>query len=159
MVTKGEILLFSPFFYKLAYNLGTRRAIVPWKSSFDSYFNPCQFKRGVWGVVWTPTSGFSQISWKQWGERWRFWSICSCIFFAQLVKIWDPGHSRSGHQVTIDDLTSEKVWMLVYTEWLSPWNFQRVISVTVSMKRLSQNFLYQWPKVSQFCDLSIISQW
>ena len=33
---------------------------------------------------------------------------CSYIFPAHFVKISDPGHSRSGHQVTSSDLTSEK---------------------------------------------------
>ena len=39
----------------------------------------------------------------------RFWYTSSYIFSARVVKISDPGHSRSGHQVTSSDLTSEKV--------------------------------------------------
>ena len=30
-------------------------------------------------------------------------------FHAHVIKVSDPGHSRSGHQVTSSDLTSEKV--------------------------------------------------
>ena len=53
----------------------------------------------------------------------------------------DPDLSRSDHQVTSCDLTSQNVWMLVIatpTEWL-PWNFQRLIQVTVSIKSWTQN--------------------
>ena len=39
----------------------------------------------------------------------RFLHACSYIFSAHVVKISDSGHSRSGHQVTSSDLTSEKV--------------------------------------------------
>ena len=39
----------------------------------------------------------------------RFWYTCLCIFSAHVVEISDPGHSRSGHQVTSIDITSEKV--------------------------------------------------
>ena len=55
-------------------------------------------------------SDFSRISEKR--------RPCSYIYSAHVVKSSDPGHSRSGHQVTSSDLTSEKVRMLVicYTE-------------------------------------------
>ena len=73
----------------------------------------------------------------------------------------DPGHSRSGHQVTSSDLTSEKLWMFVIAtpKDRSPWNFQRLISLPVSMKRTSRNFDIGDLRSGQFCDLSIISQW
>ena len=63
-------------------------------------------------------------------------------FSAHVVKSTDPGHSRSGHQVTPNDFTSEKVWMFVIATpiYRLPWNFQRLISVTVSVKRVSRNF-------------------
>ena len=78
-----------------------------------------------------------------------------------VVKILDPGHSRSGHQVTSSDFTSEKVWMLVIasSNGQSPWNFQRLISVTVSIKCISRNLYISGPASGQFCDFSIISQW
>ena len=41
----------------------------------------------------------------------------------------------------------------------SPLNFQWLISVPVPMKRLSRNFYIRDLRSSQFCDLSIISQW
>ena len=37
----------------------------------------------------------------------------------------------------------------------SPWNFQRLISVTVSIKCLSRNFDIGDPRSDQFCDFSI----
>ena len=46
------------------------------------------------GVVENPPSGFFQIV------------HLSYIFSAHVVKISDPGHARSGHQVTSSDLTS-----------------------------------------------------
>ena len=43
-------------------------------------------------------------------ERRHFWHIYSSyLFSANVVKSSDPGHSRSGHQNTSSDLTSEKV--------------------------------------------------
>ena len=46
-------------------------------------------------------------------ERRRFWHTCLYIFSTHVVKSSDPGRSRSGHQVTSSNLTSENVWMLV----------------------------------------------
>ena len=94
-------------------------------------------------------------------QRRRFGHTLSYIFSAYVVEIVDPGHARSGHHVTSSDLTSQKVWMLVKatpTEWL-PWNFQRLISVPVSMKDISRNFYIGDLRSGQFCDLSIVSQW
>ena len=59
--------------------------------------------------------------------------------------------------------SSEKVWMLVSrhiatSNARSPWNFQRLISVAVSIKRLSRNLNFRDPRSDQCCDLSIISQ-
>ena len=45
-------------------------------------------------------------------QRRRFWYTCSYIISAHVVKISDLGRSRSGHQVTSSDLTSEKVQRL-----------------------------------------------
>ena len=77
-----------------------------------------------------------------------FWRTRSYLFSAYVGKISDPDHSRSGHQVTWSDLTSEKVWMLVLAKQNdgSPWNFQRFISVTVSINCISRNF-DMWPEV------------
>ena len=97
--------------------------------------------------------GLSRISKKKNGgaQRRRFWCTCSYIFFARVLKVSDPGHSRSGHQVTSSDpdLTSENVWMFVIAtpNARSPWNFQWLITVPVSMKCLSRKFWYPWPKV------------
>ena len=41
----------------------------------------------------------------------------------------------------------------------STWNFQQLISVTVSIKCISGNFDIDNIRSGQFCDLSIISQW
>ena len=41
-----------------------------------------------------------------WGGASGFWHTLSYIFSAYVVKILDPGHARSGHQVTSSDLTS-----------------------------------------------------
>ena len=68
-------------------------------------------------------------------ERRHFWHTYSCIFSAYVVKISDPGHSRSGHQVMSNDLTSEKVWKLVIAtpnDW-PPSKCQRLISLTNSI--------------------------
>ena len=56
--------------------------------------------------------------------------------FSAHVKMSDPGHLRSGHLVTSSDLTSKKVWILVIATPTdrSTWNFQRLISVMVSIK-------------------------
>ena len=40
-----------------------------------------------------------------------------------------------------------------------PWNFQRLLQTTVSIKCISQNFDIGDLRSGQFCDLSIISQW
>ena len=56
----------------------------------------------------------------------------------------------------------KKFWVLVIA---SPrpddrplWNFQRLISVTVSIKYLSRNFDIGYPKSGKFCNFSILSQ-
>ena len=78
-----------------------------------------------------------------WILRRRFWYTCSYITSAHVVKMSDPGLSRSDHQVKSSYLTWEKVWMLVIatsTEW-SPWNFQRWIWRTVSIKFIHWIFI------------------
>ena len=41
-------------------------------------------------------------------QRRRFWYTCLYIFSGHVIKTSDPGHQRSGHQVTSSDLTPEK---------------------------------------------------
>ena len=67
---------------------------------------------------------------------------------------------RSSHQVMSSDLTSGKVWILVKAtpNDRSPWNFQRLISLTVSMQRISRNFDIGNLRSGQVYDLSIINQ-
>ena len=76
--------------------------------------------------------------------------------FRIVVKISDPGHPRSGHQVTSSDLTS---WSLnarySYTEWLITWKLS-VIDIHNSIyKTFISEFWYRWLRSGQFCDLSI----
>ena len=60
---------------------------------------------------WELPSGFVQIVRKQrraappW-HTYHTWHTLPYIFSAYVVKISDPGHVRSGHQVTSSDLTS-----------------------------------------------------
>ena len=118
--------------------------------------NSCLFNpRRAGGCLNTPFRFFAD-SWKS-----RFWHSCLYIFSAHFVKSSDPVHSRSGHQVTSSDLTSEKLWMFVIATPNDrlPWNFQLLISVPVSMKRISRNFDTRDLRSGQFCNLSIISQW
>ena len=61
------------------------------------------------GVFEHPPQVFRQIAGKRLAERRNFWHSCSYIFPSYFVKISDPGHSRSSHQVTPSDLTSEKL--------------------------------------------------
>ena len=76
------------------------------------------------------------------------------------MKISDPSHWRSGHQVTSSDLTCRKNLNARHscTHWPIT-NFQRWISVTVSIKYLYHNFDIGDPRSGQFCDLSILNQW
>ena len=122
---------------------------------FSSYFtpkiiNPLRAWRG--GGCLDTSPQFFRI----YQERRRFLLICSHIFFAH-VKIPDSGHLRSGHQVTSSALTSEKVWILVTVapNHQSPWNFQRFISLTVSIKYLARNFDIGDLRSGQFCNLYI----
>ena len=69
------------------------------------------------------------------------------------LKVRSPGHVKWPH--------FRKVCMLVIatpTDW-SHRNFQRLIPVVVSIKRISRNFYIGNLRSEQFCDLSIISQW
>ena len=67
----------------------------------------------------------------------KYWRTCSYILPAHFVKSSDQGHSRSGYQVTLNNLTSETVWMLgiATPTYRSLWNFQLLISVTISSWR------------------------
>ena len=99
-----------------------------------------------------PLSGFSRIS-----QRRRFWYTSSYIFSTRVVKISGPGRSRSGHQVTSNNLTWEKFeCSLAILNAQSLWKFQRLISVPASIKCKSRNFYIGHPRTGQFCDLSII---
>ena len=57
--------------------------------------------------------------------------------------------------------TSEKVstFVIAAPNDRSPWNFQRLVSVTVSIKYASRNFDIGDPRSGQICDLLILSQW
>ena len=113
------------------------------------------------GVLYAPHRFFANISKNVVAQRRRFWYTCLCTLSAHVVKTSDPGHSRSGYQVTSSDVTSENVWMLVKStpNARSPWNFERLISLPVSIKRWSWNFDIRDPRSGQLCDLSIKSQW
>ena len=77
-------------------------------------FRMCRYiPRRAGGCLNTPPAVFRRYLKNGGAERRRFWHTCSCIFSAHVVKISDPGHLRSGHQVTPSDLTSEKIRMLV----------------------------------------------
>ena len=54
----------------------------------------------------TPLRFFSRLSKNDGAQRRCFWHTLSYIFSAHVVEILDPGHARSGHQVTSSDLTS-----------------------------------------------------
>ena len=64
--------------------------------------------------IWTPPQVFRNCLKNGGAYLRRFWHTSSYIFSAH-VKISDPIHSRSGHQVT-SHLTSEKMNALSYTE-------------------------------------------
>ena len=55
----------------------------------------------------------------------------------------------------------KNIWMFVIAtpNNRSPWNFQVLIFVLVSMKHISRNFDIGDLRSGQFCGLSIISQW
>ena len=86
-----------------------------------------------WGWGWTPP--FSQISQTR-RLRW--------------LKVSSPGHFKWPH--LIKSLNAR----LSSPNDLSHWNFQRLVSVPVSMKCI---FYIGDLRSSQFYDLSIISQW
>ena len=113
------------------------------------------------GGVWTPTSGFSQISQKTavpappflvrlFTQLFR--TLCE-NFRPRSLKVKSPGH--------VSDLTSEKVWMLIIStlNYWSLWYLQRLASVTVSIKCLSQKFDITDPMSGQLADLSIAYMW
>ena len=67
------------------------------------------------------------------------------------------GQVTRSRQVTLP----QTVWMLVKAtpNELLPWNFQRLIQVTMFIKCVSQKFDIDDLRSGQFSDLSIISQW
>ena len=108
------------------------------------------------GGLYTPWD-FSQICKKRNGGTpgRRFWH--TFLYVLHMWRFQVPGCPRSGHQVTPWPHFRKKVSMLVIAG-RSPWNFQRLVSVTVSIKCISRNFdIADLP--GQFYDLSIISQW
>ena len=85
------------------------------------------------------------------------------IHFFALVKVSDPGLSRSGHQVTTSDLTSEKVWIhVVATPNDRPLSKLPAIDIRNSIYEMFiSQFWYRWPKVRSILRPReiIISQW
>ena len=82
-------------------------------SDSDSYFSRYLTRAVLGGGVFTPPPQVFREYLKNGGaQRRRFWYTCSYIISAHVVKISDLGRSRSGHQVTSSDLTSEKVQRL-----------------------------------------------
>ena len=73
-------------------------------------------------------------------QRRDFWHIWSCIGPAHVMKILDPGHSRSGYQVTLSGIALSKVTM-------SATDTQKSRSLIKSMyKVFISEFSYRWPK-------------
>ena len=66
-----------------------------------------------------------------------FEHTCS-LNFSSHVKISVQNCSRSGHQVTLSDLTSENVsiFVIVTPTERSSWNFQILITVTLAIKNV-----------------------
>ena len=111
------------------------------------------------GCLNTPFRFFADISKTAARSAAVFFFLYTClyIFSAHVVKIAELGRSRSGHQVTSSDLTSEKVWMLVIATpnvW-SSWNYEQLISVPVSIKCISQNFDIHDRRSGQFRNFSV----
>ena len=79
--------------------------VICLRLSFSDIINPLR-ERGVWTPLWL----FADIS----------KTAAPCIFSAQIAINFRPGRSRSGHQVTSSDPTSEKfersVWLHQLTD-------------------------------------------
>ena len=81
----------------------------------------------------------------------RFFASCSCLFSAHFVKISDPGHSWSGHQVTSSDLT----WHLRKTLNIRHSYTERPITLKLAAIDIGtriyetyiSEFWYRWNKV------------
>ena len=90
----------------------------------------------------------------------KFVWLCTAVLVYLFIHLFHtcyeefrPRSFKVRYQVTSNDLTSEKVWMLIKTtpnaQW--PWNFQGLISIPVSIFVLNEmyisEFWYRWPKV------------
>ena len=138
-----------------------KRKLIKKQIYFWYFGQQCLIKihlRRTGGCSSIPLRFFAYVSKNASAEHRRVWQACSYIFSAH-AQILDPGYSRSGHQDTTSDLTSEKVWMHVIAtpNDRTLWNIQWLISVLVSIKCLSRNFDIGDLSSCQFCDHSIIS--
>ena len=101
--------VFRVYTYYLSWNVGGG-AIRPGTTVVDKNI----LKRSLTGDSLTfalmaallRTPFFFQIVRKRRSGVHPFWHTCLYICSAYIVKVSDPGHSRSGHQVTPSDLTS-----------------------------------------------------
>ena len=99
----------------------------------------------------TPRPFFSLIAEKRGRSAAKFWYALSYIFFAQGVKISNPGHLKSGHQITSNDTTSEKAWICAIATMINRLisNFQELVIVTLPTKRISRILYYvSWGQVN-----------
>ena len=103
------------------------------------------------------------MSKKLWSGAQPFFNTCQCIFFARVVDILDIGHSRSGHQITSSDLTSEKKCnaRYSYTDWPPvALTLSRVDIRNSVYKYLSQNLDIGDLRSGQFATSQLcICQW
>ena len=127
------------------------RTEVRWNQFYRRRFNP---HRAVGGGGWTSPSGFSQIC----------AAVCGTPVFTSFPHIWKFQTQVTQGQVTRSgQVTSpqKKIGMLVIaiSNDRTPWNFQRLISLKVSLKCLYPNFNIGDLTSGQICDFPIISQW
>ena len=68
------------------------------------------------------------------------------------LKVRSLGHVKWPH------LRKVLILVIATPNDRSPWNFERLIIITVSIKCISRNFYIGDPRSGQFCDLSFICQ-
>ena len=88
--------------------------------------------------------------------------IGSYIFSAHVAKNLDPGHSRSGRQVTSSDLTLEKNLNArhTYGDWTTALKLSEIDTSSSIYKMLILEFWYWWPRVRPILrPLQCLSQW
>ena len=87
----------------------------------------------------------------------------SCLdnLSAPFLKIFCPSHLRSGHQVRLNDPTSNKFYNCVTATVaeIKIWNFQDLIYYQVPTTCISRTLYIGDLRWGQFRDLPIISQW